>query len=73
MIFFKSFINRVLILFITGFIITFPFPFFVIPDFATFISPIFTELNQVLGLWFNVTTNAELSILSDSTGLYLHY
>ena len=68
----KSFLNRVLILFITGFIITFPFPFFIIPDLGSFFSPFFVDINQFTGPFLGVSPYSEFSILSDSTGLYLH-
>ena len=68
----QSFGNRVLILFIGGFSITFPFPFFIVPEFGSLLSPFFYKINCYLGEWCDVSSNAELRILSDSTGLYLH-
>lgn len=69
---FKSIIERLVILFIIGFIVTFPFNFFIFPDLGTFLSSYFIEANRFIGNALGVSIDSEFSIISDSTGLYLH-
>lgn len=70
---FKSFLNRVLICFTIGFILTFPFPFFIFFEIGTYISKYFLGINTLWAQIFGISNdNLVLDILSDSTGLYLH-
>jgi len=62
---------RFVFIYVLGFILTFPFPYTILPDIGGKISQIFESINvwwiEVFGLG-QVTTE----ILSDSTGLYVH-
>ena len=69
----KSFVERFFIIFSIGFVISFPFPFFVIPNVGGFLATYFISINQFWGGLFNVdSVGTVFEIVSDSTGLYLH-
>ena len=59
------------VIFTISFVLTFPFPYHVIPDIGGLFAPIFEPINRFWIDLFNLK-NVTPSILSDSTGLYVH-
>lgn len=68
----KTIAFRFTYIFVIGFIVALPFPFYILPDIGKLLSPVFESIN---GFWENLLINDEsalLRVISDSTGLYLH-
>ena len=63
---------RITFIFVIGFIIALPFPFYILPDIGKFLSPFFESINEFWVTVINVDEGSFLRIISDSTGLYLH-
>lgn len=68
----KAIAFRFTFIFVIGFIVALPFPFYILPDVGQFLSPLFESINS---FWANLLINSDnalLRVISDSTGLYLH-
>lgn len=63
---------RFTFIFVIGFIIALPFPFYLLPDIGKFLSPFFESINEFWANIFLTNEKAFLRVISDSTGLYLH-
>ena len=64
---------RILICFVCLFILTFPFPYAILPDIGGLLAPFFEPIIEFLSAHlFKIKSPYTSQILSDSTGLYIH-
>jgi hypothetical protein len=64
---------RIAIVFVALFILSLPFPWFVLPDVGSIVAPFFEMLARWSGsALFGITTPYTVEIVSDSIGMYIH-
>ena len=61
------------IVFVSLFIISVPFPYYVIPDVGNYIAPYFEAIIRYVGVFvLRLDRSSVYDIISDSTGMYIH-